>query len=96
MILFRKDRDTEEEFEIAKSIWGAELVEYRTQLLARRKCICRYSALPYYQELEKELKLRDIEMVNSFREHKYIAEYDRDWETGKGTVSTYTFSSCEK
>lgn len=36
--------------------------------------IARYSCLPYYKELENDLKTRDATMINSYSEHQYIAD----------------------
>lgn len=40
--------------------------------------IARYSALPFYKELEDDLRMRGAELINSFEEHRYIADL-RNW-----------------
>ena len=36
--------------------------------------IPRYAVLPYYQELEKDLALMDCKLINTFAEHRYVAD----------------------
>lgn len=36
--------------------------------------LARYSALPYYKELEHDLSLIGATLVNSFRQHNYVAD----------------------
>lgn len=81
VILFRKSLDEEGEFEIAKEICGeASIFEYRSQIPKDSLVICRYSALPFYKELEKELEINGSKIINSSRAHNYIA--DMEWAFG--------------
>ena len=36
--------------------------------------IARYAALPYYRELENDLKAIDCELVNTYKQHRFIAD----------------------
>jgi hypothetical protein len=40
--------------------------------------IGRYSVLPFYKELENDLKYRDCELINTFHQHQFIADM-RAW-----------------
>jgi len=73
VILFRSDVDTKEELEIAKQVFP--VTDSRVGL-QERLVIARYSALPYYRELEKDLLAQGSRLVNSLREHNYIASFD--------------------
>lgn len=73
IILFRKDRSTEDEFQIAKKYF--EVTESRVGI-NDRLVIPRYSALPFFYELERDLKLQGSGLINSSLEHSYIANFD--------------------
>lgn len=36
--------------------------------------ICRYSCLPFYEELENDLNLIGAKLINSYEQHKYVAD----------------------
>lgn len=73
-ILFRKDRDTEEEFHIAREVWEDRVFQYRSQVPPYSVAIGRYSVLPFYKELEDELASKDSRLINSWSAHRFIAE----------------------
>lgn len=50
--------------------------------------IGRYSVLPYYNELVKDLKHLNSELINSYNEHLYIANFE--WYDD---LTNYTFKS---
>lgn len=87
IILFRKDMNTEEEFEIAKNYF--DVVEYRSQIPTNSLVIPRYSALPFYKELEQDIIYLGSTIVNSFREHSYIADFQYYWDIEDLTPKTY-------
>jgi hypothetical protein len=72
MILFRKSLAEENEFEACRKY--NQTYEFRSEIPDNSLVIARYSALPYYQELEKELDLKNSRLVNSYAEHSYIAD----------------------
>lgn len=75
VILFRADEDTRDEFEICKDVFGSDRVfRYRSNVPSNSLVICRYSCLPFYQELELELKQRGSEMLNSYTGHLFISK----------------------
>jgi len=94
IILFRRcfdlnDIDLQEEFEIAKQY--CDVVETRTEVPPGSLVIGRYSVLPYYDELEKELKLNNSQLINTHSEHRYVADLCQYAEDlGDYTPRTYT------
>lgn len=72
-ILFRKDRSTEPELAVAKKYF--DVMESRVGL-SNKTIIARYSALPFYAELERDLALQGSKLLNSHWEHLYIANFD--------------------
>lgn len=72
-ILFRPNRDNVEEKTTAEQFFP--LTETRIDL-KDQLVIGRYSVLPMYRELERDLKLQGSRLVNSYMEHDYIASFD--------------------
>lgn len=73
-ILFRKDCDNGEEYEVAKGIWGDRLTRFRSGIPEGVQVIGRYSCLPFYKDLQDELLNKGSQLLNSHEEHLYIAE----------------------
>lgn len=64
---------------------------FRTEVPENSLVIGRYSCLPFYDELEKELKLKNSVLINSYKEHQYIADICQWYEDVKEfTPATYT------
>jgi len=82
VILFRNSEDVEDEFESLKElpVFSSCVHEYRSEVPAGSLVIGRYSVLPFFQELEKELKTRGCCLINSWDQHDYIADIGR-WVT---------------
>lgn len=75
-ILFRK-AGFEEEYNIAKKYFY--VVEYRHEILFDSLVIPRYSALPYYKELEADVEWEgDSKLINSYKQHLYVADL-KNW-----------------
>jgi hypothetical protein len=85
-VLFRKDLDTEEEFDVAKQYFT--VVESRMNI-HDSLVIPRYSALPFYNELEEDLTYNNSKIINSYRQHKYIANFEYYWDIEDLTPKTY-------
>lgn len=86
MILFRHSVDTAEEESICR--------RYLTTVNLRSQChgkivIGRYSVLPYYQELEEDLKRQKSRLINSYQEHRYIANFEWYNDFKNETFPTY-------
>lgn len=73
-VLFRKTLGEEDEFETCKKILPT--YEFRSEIPPGSLVLGRYSVLPYYQELEAELKSRGSRLINSYRQHRYIANME--------------------
>jgi hypothetical protein len=67
------------DFDSCKSICELEninFVKYRSKIQENSCVIGRYSVLPYYQELEEELKTKNSYLINSHKSHLYIADME--------------------
>jgi hypothetical protein len=73
VILFRKDLHSEEEMKIASKYFD---VQESRVLCGGSNVIARYSALPFYRELESDLTLNGCKLINSHAQHKYIADFE--------------------
>lgn len=96
VVLFRKTVDTTDELEVAKTHF--QVVEYRSQVPPNSLVIARYSALPYYRELEEDLKANGSRLLNSIRGHKWIADFDYYYELSRYTPRSwreYEMQHCD-
>jgi hypothetical protein len=48
--------------------------KHRTSVGGGELVIGRYSVLPYYKELEEELEFKGAKLINSHRQHRYVAD----------------------
>ena len=93
-VLFRKnfnisDEDITEEFDICSKYLTT--VEYRSSVEPDSLVIGRFSVLPYYHELELELKTKNCPLINSYDQHLYIADITNYYEDLKEyTPKTYS------
>jgi hypothetical protein len=85
-ILFRKDLATESEYIIAKKYFN---VSESRMGLTNQLVIPRYSALPFYKELETDIIHQGSALINNYRGHKYIANFDYYWDIHNFTPKTY-------
>lgn len=72
VVLFRASLAEESEMAIAKKYFP--VYTNRGAIPANSYVVARYSALPFYQELEADLGDRGSSLINSYRDHAYIAD----------------------
>jgi len=93
-VLFRKNVDdfnNDQDDEFFDSFSFFKTVEYRTLISTNSLVIGRYSVLPFYKELEKELNIRNSFLINNYLQHRYIADITNYYEDLKEfTPKTYT------
>lgn len=78
VVLFRRELSTENEFLAATKYF--DVYEQRCALPHNSLVIGRYSVLPYYKELENDLSLQNSKLINTFKQHEFIADI-RNWST---------------
>lgn len=74
VILFRADRWLEDELAVAAKHFPT--YRYRAEIPRGSLVVCRFSALPFFNELCADLELLGSRPVNSLREHLYVASFD--------------------
>jgi hypothetical protein len=93
-ILFRTYTDNIDEYNVARRHFN--VTKLRTNC-KDSPIICRYSALPYYQEVESDLANMGCTLINSWEQHKWVADFEW-YEVLKGftpeTWDDYTFPFC--
>jgi hypothetical protein len=69
-------RDCGLEYENEKNVMEEyfHCISSRVEAKQNEVVIARYSALPFYDELEKDLQLRGAQLINSYAQHRYIAD----------------------
>ena len=75
-ILFRKELVEPDEFKAAEQFF--KVVKYRTSVQENDLVIPRYSALPFYEELAEDVGRMGGRLINSYRQHCYVADL-RNW-----------------
>lgn len=96
VILYRKCNSVKEdelEIEALKSA-GFELLTSRTQIQSDDLVIARYSALPFYNELEIDLNHIGAKLINTYSQHSYIADL-RNWVVDLGDMTPETWDKIE-
>lgn len=89
IILARNDTDWQNEADIAKLYFPTTFS--RMEIKAGDLVIPRFSALPFYKEQEFDINYVGAKLINSFSEHRYIADLINWYEDLKDyTPKTYT------
>lgn len=87
-ILFRKDGYNEDEYVRAlRHFRPSPVVAYRTSC-QNALVFGRYSVLPFYRELDEELHLQGSCLINSYNQHRWVADFG--WYE---TLRDFTFPS---
>lgn len=91
IILFRESDETLEEFDVARKS-KFEVYNRILKLPENQKIIGRYSVLPFYKELEQELKIINSSLINSYSQHRYVADIENWYADLKDVTPTTWFS----
>lgn len=86
IILFRADSETQNEFFVAQKYF--EVTKNRNSIPADRLVIGRYSTLPYFRELEEDVRLAGSKLIDSYSKFNYIASFDYYHD-----IEPYTFKT---
>lgn len=89
-ILFRKSLAEENEFEIAKKYFN--VIESRLQIEYGDTIIGRYSVLPYYDELEKDILAGGSRLINTHKQHQFVADI-KNWASILSEFTPHTWFS---
>jgi hypothetical protein len=84
VILYRKGMGDEDTVEIAAAKKHFVVEHQRTDICSNDLVICRYSALPFYRELEQDVLNRGGELINTYEEHRYVADLQNWYEDLRG------------
>jgi hypothetical protein len=69
--------EDDEEIQAAKDA-GFRVVHQRTDVLDGELVIGRYSVLPFYKELERDIRNQGADLINTYRQHRFLADM-REW-----------------
>jgi hypothetical protein len=73
---------------------GFHCIHSRMQIQAGDLVVGRYSVLPYYKEIAKDVGLVSAQLINSVRQHHYIADM-RNWVEELGDLTPKTWYRTE-
>jgi hypothetical protein len=88
-LLFRPDQDNQDEYHAAQEVWGDAITTSRSLCREGDLVIGRYSVLPWYRELEKDLNHQGAKLINSSEQYEWIAEMSWYDELAQLTPATY-------
>lgn len=77
LVIYARSTFEKEELEVAAKHFP--IINYRTQVEAGDLVVCRYSLLPFAQDLEVEVQSLGGRLINTHREHQYVADL-QNWE----------------
>lgn len=92
-ILYRPGMGEADEEEIAARYF--KVIRHRTEIQPGL-VIPRYSALPYYDELEWDVRKMGGKLINSLEEHRWVADFHYYEELRPFTFETWTSSNIYK
>jgi hypothetical protein len=72
VILFRDTGDWK--YESNAAVEHFKVINSRMKVESGNLIISRYSCLPFYKELETDVEFNEAKLINSFRQHRYIAD----------------------
>lgn len=72
-----------------------DVVDHRGAIKPHSLVVPRYSALPFYQELEADMGEIDCELINTWREHCYVADI-RNWYYHLADVTPKTWFALDQ
>jgi hypothetical protein len=73
-ILYRQGPDTMDEVELKAAKNHFVAYNSRMKITGRELIIGRYSVLPFYKELEDDVKSVGSALINSYSQHRYVAD----------------------
>lgn len=92
-ILFRRSLVDNEEVEAAKKHFN--VVFQHEEIPSGSLVIPRYSALPYYEYLEEGIRALGSSMINTYRQHRYVADM-QNWYQDLRTSTPKTWFSLSE
>jgi ATP-grasp domain, R2K clade family 3 len=87
-VLFRASLAEEDELEISSKYFT--VFKNRTLVESNSLIIARYSALPFYSELEDDLKCINSRLINSYSQHSYVADL-KNWYKDLSDITPKTY-----
>ncbi len=95
VVLFRKHLMEDNELDAAEKA-GFKCLFQRAQIPSDSIVIARYSALPYYLELEKDLNYNKSILINTHQEHEWIANMDWAFDEYVQKLTFPTWTSLDQ
>lgn len=96
VILYRRCQSPKEDDAEIEALTTAGFVylKSRTEVQAGDLVVPRFSALPFYSELDADLKCVGAQLINNFSQHQYIADL-QNWVSDLSDMTPLTWSRLE-
>lgn len=95
VILYRRGMDPQaDDAEIEAASKHFDVIATRTQVEAGHLVIGRYSVLPFYKELEQDVERMGGKLINTYRQHQFIADM-REWCEVLGDMTPKLYERLE-
>jgi hypothetical protein len=83
---------SDKEYDVAKKYFPC--TRSRMDVCSGDIVICRYSALPFFRELENDVESIGASLINTYRQHRYAADVG-NWSRDLTDVTPYTWFRLE-
>lgn len=93
IILYRETTMEPEEFKAASKYFS--VTKSRMHVFGQDLVIGRYSVLPFYKELEYDLLDKGAVLINSFKQHNFVADLRNYYEVLQEKLTPKTWFSLE-
>ncbi len=94
VFLFRNSYETQEELDVLTELAPTATFQSRTLIPPNSLVIGRFSVLPFYKELEEDLKVNNSKLINTYSEHLYIADM-QNWYQDLKELTPHTWFSLQ-
>ena len=92
-VLMRNSLAEDNERKVAEKYFT--VIDLRSQAAAGDLIIPRYSCLPYYRELEQDLQNEGARLIQSYKQHKYIADFEYYRDVKKFTFKSWSMDEIQ-
>lgn len=95
VVYYRQIREVSTRAEEAAIQANFRVIRSRMEVERGDLVIARYSALPFYRELEMDLDYHDAKLINSYKQHRWIADLS-NWYSDLEDLTPQTWTRLDQ